>query len=93
MEMVSSNKSAYKSDTVGTGEDWEERKVGWNHEIQSPEEMSTEDKLQGPVGNTFVEYGVVNRKRIQKIDEPRSLEMELMMNNASNIHRGVSTPS
>ena len=56
MEMVSSNSSACKSDTVRTGEDWEEKKVCWNHEIQSPEEMSTKDKLQGPVGNTFLEY-------------------------------------
>ena len=55
--------------------------------------MSTNDRLQGPVGNTFLEYGVVNRKMIRKIYEPRSLDMELMMKNASNIHNGVSTPS
>ena len=78
IEMVSSNRSAYQSNTVGTGEDWEEKKICWNHEIQSPEEMSTKDKLQGPVGNTFLEYGVVNRKRIWKIYKPRSLEIELI---------------
>ena len=78
MDMVSSNRSSYESDTVGTEEDWEEKKVCRNHEIQSPEEMSTKDKLQGPVGNTFLEYGVVNRKRIWKIYKPRSLEIELI---------------
>ena len=93
IEMVSSNRSAYQSNTVGTVEDWEEKKICWNHEIQSPEEMSTKDNLKGPVGNIFLEYGVINSKRIWKICEPRTLEMEPMMKNASNIHIGVSTPS
>ena len=93
IEMVSSNRSVWELDKVGIGENWEEEKVCCNPELQSPEEMSTEDKLQGPVGNTFVEYGVVNRKRIRKIYEPRSLEMEPMMKKASNIQNGVSAPS
>ena len=37
IEMVSLNKSAYKSDTVGTGENWEEKKVCWNPEVQTTE--------------------------------------------------------
>ena len=35
-------------------------------------------------------YGVVDRKRIWRIYEPRSTEMEPMMKNTSNIHNGVS---
>ena len=38
-------------------------------------------------------YGVVDRKHIRRIYEPRSIEMEPMMKNASNIHNGVSAPS
>ena len=37
-------------------------------------------------------YGVVNRKCIRRIYEPRSIEMEPMMKNTSNIHNGVSAP-
>ena len=37
-------------------------------------------------------YGVVDRKRIRRIYEPRSFEMEPMMKNTSNIHNGVSAP-
>ena len=36
-------------------------------------------------------YGVLDRKRVRKIYEPRLIEMELMMKNTSNIHHGVST--
>ena len=36
-------------------------------------------------------YGVINRKRIRKIYEPRSIKMEPMMKNTSSIHHGVST--
>ena len=57
--MVSPNRSACESDTVGTEENWGKKKVCWNPEIQSPEEMSNKDKLQGPAGNTFLKYGVV----------------------------------
>ena len=35
-------------------------------------------------------YGVADRKRVRKIYEPRSKEMEPMMKNTSNIHHGVS---
>ena len=38
-------------------------------------------------------YRVVDRKRIRRIYEPRSIEMEPMMKNTSNIHHGVSAPS
>ena len=38
-------------------------------------------------------YGVVDRKRIRRIYEPRFIEMEPKMKNASNIHNGVSAPS
>ena len=38
-------------------------------------------------------YGVVDRIHIQRIYETRSIEMELMMKNVSNIHNGVSAPS
>ena len=34
---------------------------------------------------------VIDRKRIRKIYEPRSIKMEPMMKNTSNIHHGVST--
>ena len=37
MERVSSNRSAHESDTVGTGENWEEKKVCWNPEVQTTE--------------------------------------------------------
>ena len=37
-------------------------------------------------------HGVVDRKCIQRIYEPRSMEMEPRMKNTSNIHNGVSTP-
>ena len=36
-------------------------------------------------------YGVADRKRIRKIYKPRSIEMEQMMKNSSNIHHEVST--
>ena len=36
-------------------------------------------------------YGIVDRKRIRKIYKPRSIEMEPMMKNTSNIHHIVST--
>ena len=36
-------------------------------------------------------FGVVDRKRIRKIYEPRSIEMEPITKNTSNIHHGVST--
>ena len=93
IEMVSSNRSVWELDKVGIGENWEEEKVCCNPELQSPEEMSTEDKLQGPAGNTFLEYRIVNRKRIRKIYDRITLEMEPMMKNASNFHNGVSAPS
>ena len=93
IEMVSSNRSVWELDKVGIGENWEEEKVCCNPELQSPEEMSTEDKLQGPAGNTFLEYRIVNRKRIRKIYDRITLEMEPMMKNASNSHNGVSAPS
>ena len=35
-------------------------------------------------------YGVVERKCVRKIYEPRYIEMKLMMKNTSNIHHGVS---
>ena len=35
-------------------------------------------------------YRVANRKRIRKIYEPRSMVMEPMMKNTSNIHHGVN---
>ena len=38
-------------------------------------------------------YGVVDRNCIRRIYEPRSIEMESMMKNVSNIHSGVSAPS
>ena len=38
-------------------------------------------------------YGVVDRKRIQRFCEPRSIEMEPIMKNTSNIQNGVSAPS
>ena len=38
-------------------------------------------------------YGAVDRNHIWRIYEPRSIEMEPMMKNASNIHNGVSAPS
>ena len=37
-------------------------------------------------------YGVVDRKRIRRIYKPRSIEMEPMVKNASNIQNGVSAP-
>ena len=37
-------------------------------------------------------YRVADRKRIRRIYEPRSIEMEPMMKNTSNIHNGVSAP-
>ena len=36
-------------------------------------------------------YGVVDRKCIGKIYEPRSIKMEPMMKNTCNIHHGVNT--
>ena len=36
-------------------------------------------------------YRVADRKRVLKIYEPRSIEMEPMMKNTSNIHHGVNT--
>ena len=38
-------------------------------------------------------YGVADRKQIQRIYKPRSIEMEPMMKNTSNIHHGVSALS
>ena len=38
-------------------------------------------------------YGVADRKCARGIYEPRSIEMEPMMKNTSNIHHGVSAPS
>ena len=38
-------------------------------------------------------HGVVDRKCIRRIYKPRSIEMELMMKNTSNVHMGVSAPS
>ena len=35
-------------------------------------------------------YRVADRKPVQKIYEPRSKEMELLMKNTSNIHHGGS---
>ena len=35
-------------------------------------------------------YVVVDRKRIRRIYKPRSIEMQPMMKNTSNIHNGVS---
>ena len=37
-------------------------------------------------------YKVLDRKRIRRIYELRSIEMEPMMKNTSNIHNGVSAP-
>ena len=92
-------------------ENTDEKKVCGNPEIQNSEERSNNDKLQEPVGNTILKYGVsefshvllsaifvdlygvVDRKHIRRIYEPRSIEMEPMMKNASNIHNGVSAPS
>ena len=94
-----------------TQENGDEQKVCGNPEIQNSEERSNNDKLQEPVGNTFLKYGVsefsqvllatvfldlygvVDRKRIQRIYKPSSIEMELMVKNASNIHNGVSARS
>ena len=39
------------------------------------------------------QYEVVDRKCIQRIYEPRSIEMEPMMKKTSNIHNGVKAPS
>ena len=36
-------------------------------------------------------YGVADRKRIREIYEPRSIEMEPMMKNTSNIQHGFNT--
>ena len=44
------------------------------------------------LSEVFVDlYGVIDRKRIWKIYKPRSIEMEPMTMNTSNIHHGVST--
>ena len=46
----------------------------------------------GLLSAVFVDlYGVIDRKRIRKIYKLRSIEMEPMMKNTSNIHHGVST--
>ena len=36
-------------------------------------------------------YGVADRKHIRKIYKPRSIKMEPMMKNTSNVHHGVNT--
>ena len=36
-------------------------------------------------------YGVADRKRVRKIYEPRSIEVEPMVKNNSNIHHGVNS--
>ena len=38
-------------------------------------------------------YGEVDRKRIRRIYKPRSIEMEPMMKNISNVHNRVSALS